>query len=82
MISTMTAFTNISTMYFSLDLNQQVFISTWLINNFSQQVQIRPDQRYKRRLEYFSTGVDFPGATHCEELPYMFDVRSRMFYQN
>ena len=56
MISIMTAFTNTSTMSFSLGLNQQVFISTWLINNFSQQVQIRSDQSYKFLLKAFLRG--------------------------
>ena len=31
--------------------------------------------------EIFSPGVDFPGATHCEEIPYMFDV-SKYYLQN
>jgi len=28
------------------------------------------------------TGVDFPGATHCEELPYMFDVEIPLIFCN
>ena len=24
-----------------------------------------------------AAGVDFPGATHCEEVPYIFDVRDQ-----
>ena len=74
MISTMTVYTSICTMYFSLDLSQPVICQISIHNGGTNQRLSLEEKKQSR-----TKGVDFPGATHCEELPYMFDVRSKWF---